>query len=59
MAWGSIESRLLNEQATLENYHFGGHLVGFDGLDYWIGLVGAGYNNAEVTRIIGNLCGGL
>lgn len=52
MAWGSIEGLILNEQAILENYHFGGHLVGFDGLNYWIGLAGTGYNNAEITRTI-------
>jgi len=52
MSWGSVEGSTLNETATLENYHFGGQLVGFDGCDYWIGLAGAGYNSADVRRTI-------
>jgi outer membrane autotransporter protein len=51
-SWGSVDGNGLNETATLENYHFGGQLVGFDGCDYWIGLAGAGYNSAEVRRTI-------
>jgi outer membrane autotransporter protein len=52
LSWGSIEGNTLNETATLENYHFGGQLVGYDGCDYWIALAGAGYNSAEVRRSI-------
>ncbi|WP_442483690.1 autotransporter domain-containing protein [Aeoliella sp. SH292] len=52
LSWGQIEGNTLNETATLENYHFGGQLVGFDGCDYWIALAGAGYNGAEVRRSI-------
>jgi outer membrane autotransporter protein len=52
MSWGSVEGNALYETANLENYHFGGQLVGFDGCDYWIALAGAGYNSAEVQRTI-------
>lgn len=52
IAWGNVDGRNLNERASLENHHFGGHLVGFDGCDYWIALAGAGVNTAEVNRTI-------
>jgi len=52
MAWGQVEGDTLDETAKLENYHFGGHLIGFDGCDYWIGMAGFGYNKAEIRRTI-------
>lgn len=52
MAWGNVDGQNLNERASLENYHFGGHLVGFDGCDYWIAMAGAGVNTADVSRTL-------
>ncbi|TWT90328.1 Autotransporter beta-domain protein [Pseudobythopirellula maris] len=52
MAWGSVDGDTLGERADIENYHFGGHLVGYDGCDYWIALAGAGYDKADIRRNI-------
>lgn len=52
MAWGTLDGTTLDERADLESYQFGGQLVGFDGCDYWIGLAGLGYNDADVIRSI-------
>ena len=52
MSWGSVDSTTLGERASLESYHFGGHLVGFDGRDSWIAIAGVGYNEADIRRTI-------
>jgi autotransporter-associated beta strand protein len=56
LAWGNVRSQTLNEQADIENYHFGGYLVGSDGTDYYLGIAGLGFDDAEVRRrmIAGN-----
>jgi uncharacterized protein with beta-barrel porin domain len=50
LAWSNIQGQTLNENANMENYHFGGHFTSATDDDYWLGIAGAGYDHYQVRR---------
>ncbi len=50
MAWSNVRGDVLDENADIENYHFGAHFTSLDDEAYWIGIAGAGYDHYDVRR---------
>ncbi len=50
MAWSNVRGDVLDENADIENYHFGAHFTSLDGEAYWIAIAGAGYDHYDVRR---------
>lgn len=49
-AWSNVRGDVLDENADIENYHFGAHLTWLNDDDYWIAIAGAGYDRYDVRR---------
>lgn len=49
-AWSNVRGDVLDENADIENYHFGAHLTWLNDDDYWIAIGGAGYDHYDVRR---------
>jgi outer membrane autotransporter protein len=50
VAWSNVRGDVLDENADIENYHFGAHLTWMYDDDYWIAIAGAGYDHYDIRR---------
>jgi outer membrane autotransporter protein len=49
-AWSNVRGDALDENADIENYHFGAHLTWLDDDAYWIAIGGGGVDNYDIRR---------